>query len=67
MSNKYVHPDEESVQIAMEGVAKHKTGYKPQKARGKKKIITEIADSQSPYNSPTVPKQVPLPKNHQYR
>jgi len=27
---RYVHPAEESVQIAMQGVSKHKTGYKQQ-------------------------------------
>ena len=42
MSNRYVHPNEESVQIAMEGVGKHKTGYKPQTAHSKKKRATAV-------------------------
>jgi hypothetical protein len=42
MSMRYVHRAEESVQIAMEGVSKHKTGYKQQKAHSKKKRATAV-------------------------
>jgi integrase len=39
MSSKYVHPAEESLQIAMEELGRYKTGYKPQKRQSKKKRL----------------------------